>query len=346
LDMDVLNRLTAFRPNARSFELIFALKRVPAALIGNVDASQLRLFATPVINLYQRRLDPVPYDANKTEQWVPVDRMRPQAHYLWAVNDVNVCHRNGKLDQAMAAIDHAGYDKNTARARYGFKRSGMDVMQGARSARLDPLSSHDTLSISLLDQTSALEDVTTLLVKGWVSDRDWTPKALLEAKLSLKEARAVSQIECLWPGSAPRPVPPLEASWDAVSRLSSNPLAMSRHGREDITPQVMAYLIQVAQAGNILDQKRIESIRSVHIHAGHVRSSRSSPMAWVRCMHVELDIDTSHHADQGAWMFGRVLAQALSQSISLNDGVEVKVFLDGELASTHLNTSRADGVLE
>jgi type VI secretion system protein ImpG len=121
---------------------------------------------------------------------------------------------------------------------------------------------------------------------------------------------------------------------------------MSRHGREDITPQVMTYLIQVAQAGNILDQKRIESIRSVHIHAGHVRSSRSSPMAWVRCMHVELDIDTSHHADQGAWMFGRLLAQALSQSISLNDGVEVKIFLDGELASTHLNTARADGVLE
>jgi len=346
LDMDVLNRLTAFRPNARSFELIFALKKVPAALIGNVDASQLRLFATPVINLYQRRLDPVPYDANKTEQWVAVDRMRPQAHYLWAINDVNVCHRDGKLDQAMAAIDHAGYEKNTARARYGFKRSGVDVMQGARSARLDPLSSHDTLSISLLDQTSALEEVTTLLVKGWVSDRDWTPKALLEAKLSLKEARAVSQIECLWPGSAPRPVPPLEASWDAVSRLSSNPLAMSRHGREDITPQVMTYLIQVAQAEDILDQKRIESIRSVHIHAGHVRSRRSSPMAWVRCMHVELDIDTSHHADQGAWMFGRLLAQALSQSISLNDGVEVKIFLDGELASTHLNTARADGVLE
>jgi type VI secretion system protein ImpG len=69
-------------------------------------------------------------------------------------------------------------------------------------------------------------------------------------------------------------------------------------------------------------------------------------MAWVRCMHVEIDIDTSHHADQGAWMFARLVAQALSHSISLNDGMEVKLLLDGELASTHINTERADGVLE
>lgn len=346
LDMDVLNRLISFRPNARSFELIFALKRVPASLIGNVDTSQLRLFATPVINLYQRRLDPVPYDASKTEQWVPVDRMRPQAHYLWAVNDVSICRRNGKVEQAMPAVGHARYAQEATRARYGFKRSAVDVMQGARSARHDPLNSYDTLSISLLDQTSDLEDVTTLLVKGWVVDRGWMPKALLEAKLSLKEARAVSRIECLWPGSAPRSIPPFEASWDAVSRLSTNPLAMDQPGRQDITPQVTAYLMQAAQAGDVLDQKRLESIRSVHICAGHARSSRSTPIAWVRCLQVEIDIDTSHHADQGAWMFGRLVAQALSHSISLNDGIEVKLLLDGELASTHLNTERADGVLE
>jgi type VI secretion system protein ImpG len=63
-------------------------------------------------------------------------------------------------------------------------------------------------------------------------------------------------------------------------------------------------------------------------------------------MQLEIDIDTSHHADHGAWMLGRVLAQALSQSISLNDGMEVKLLLDGALASTHRNTERADGVLE
>lgn len=346
LDMDVLARLAAFRPNARSFELIFALKHVPVSLIGNVDTSQFRLFATPVINLYNRRLDPVPYDSSKTEQWVPVDRMRPKAHYLWAVSDVNVCHRNGKIDQAMAAVGHVSYEENAMRARFGFKRTAVDVMQGARSIRLDPLSSHDTLSLSLLNKTSDLENITTLLVKGWVADRDWSPKALLEAKLSLKEARAVSQIECLWPGSAPRPIPPLEAAWGAVSRLTANPLAMSRPGRQDITPQVIAYLTQAAQVSEVLDRKRLDSIRSIHVRAGHGRSSRNSPMAWVRCMYVEIDIDTSHHADQGAWMFGRVVAQALSQSISLNDGIEVKLLLDGVLASVHLNTERADGVLE
>jgi type VI protein secretion system component VasA len=63
-------------------------------------------------------------------------------------------------------------------------------------------------------------------------------------------------------------------------------------------------------------------------------------------MHLDMDIDSAHHADQGAWLFGRVLAQALSEYISLNDGIEVRIFLDGELSSVHSNTHREDGVLE
>jgi type VI secretion system protein ImpG len=346
LEMDIWPDLANFSPSARSFELIFALKSVPTALIGNVDESQFRLFATPVINLYSRRLDPVPYDVNKTEQWVPVDRMRPQAHYLWGVSDVNVCYRDGKVIQAMPSIAQTVYEENAACARFGFKRSAVDLMQGARSVKLDPLSSHDTLSISLLDQTFNLEDVSTLLVKAWVADRDWSPKSLLEAQLSLKEARAVRRIECLWPGSSPRPIPPLVSAWDAVSRLSSNPLAVSRPGRQDISAQVMAYLSQASQINNVLDQKRLESIRSVHIRSGHARASRSSPISWVHCWHLEIDIDTSHHADHGGWVFGRVLAQALSHSVSINDGIEVQLFLDGQLVSEHRNTERADGVLE
>lgn len=346
IDMDVLARMAAFKPNARSFELIFKLNRTPSTLLGEVDVRQFRLFSTPVINLYKKRLDPVAYDANKTEQWLPVDRMRPQAHYLWAIHDVHVCHRDGKINQAMAAIDHVSYGGDIARARYGFKRRDADVMQGARRTGHDPMSSHDTLSLSLLDQTQALEDVTTVLVKAWVADRAWSPKALLDADLRLKEARAVNQIECLWPGSTPRPAPPIEASWSAVSRLSSNPLAMNRPGRQDITAQVVAYIVQATQAGDVLDRQRLESVRSVFIRTGHARAGRQSPMAWVRCMHVDIDIDTSHHADQGAWVFARVLAQALSESVSLNDGIEVRLLLDGELASVHTNTERPDGVLE
>jgi type VI secretion system protein ImpG len=121
---------------------------------------------------------------------------------------------------------------------------------------------------------------------------------------------------------------------------------MRRPGRQDITQQVSAYVMQAAQSGDVLDQKRLESIRSIYIQGGHARATRRSPMAWVRSVRVDIDIDTSHHADQGAWLFARVIAQALSQSMSLNDGMEVQLYLDGELASTHLNTERVDGVLE
>lgn len=345
-DMDIMAQLIKFLPHGKTFDIIFALKQIKPYFIGNLNNNHFRLFATPVINLYPRRLDPVPYDSSKTLQWVPVDRMRPQAHYLWAVREVTVCQRNGITVKAVPSISHAGFEESAARARFGFNRSAVDEMHGARSVLHDPLSSYDTLSISLLENIDDLENVTTLLVRGLVVDRDWLPKALLEAKLSLTESKSVSSIECLWPGSSPRPIPHLEASWNAVSRLCNNPLSITRPGKQDITAQVTAYLSQAAQLNNILDKKRLESIRSIVIYSGQVRLNSYSPMPWLRCIYLSIDIDTSHHSDNGAWLFGRVIAQALSQSVSLNEGIEVKLFLDGELNSTHVNTDRADGVLE
>ncbi|MBN3819852.1 type VI secretion system baseplate subunit TssF, partial [Paraburkholderia sp. Se-20369] len=65
----------------------------------------------------------------------------------------------------------------------------------------------------------------------------------------------------------------------------------------------------------------------------------------VRATRVDLDVAASAHADRGGWLFGRVLAQALAEATSLNDGIEVVVRLDGEAVSTHTNTAAGDGRL-
>jgi type VI secretion system protein ImpG len=314
--------------------------------MGVVSSRQFRLFATPVMNLYSKRLDPVNFDARKTDQWLPVDRMQPQGHYLWAIDEVHICYKNGKIEKAQASIDSVAFDDDHRQARYGFRRREAGLMLGTRHDVVDPLASHDTISLSLQGTNKSVEEVTTVLVKAWVTDRAWSPKALLDAPLTLQDAHAVARIECLWAGSMPRPVPTMEVCWEAVSCLSANPLAMSRPGRQDITAQIVNYIRQATHADHALDRQRLSSVRSVHIRTGHVRARRHSPMAWVRCMHLDMDFDSAHHADQGAWLFGRVLAQALSEYISLNDGIEVRIFLDGELSSVHSNTHREDGVLE
>jgi type VI secretion system protein ImpG len=69
-------------------------------------------------------------------------------------------------------------------------------------------------------------------------------------------------------------------------------------------------------------------------------------MAWVRGQRVSIYVASSDHPDNGAWLFARVVAQALSESVTLNDGVEFKIYVDNELCSVHSNLGTAEGVLQ
>ncbi|APA88721.1 type VI secretion system baseplate subunit TssF [Paraburkholderia sprentiae WSM5005] len=344
--LDALAAIAAKAPTARAFELFFALHGAPGDLIGDVDASQFRLFATPAINLYSKRFDPVPYDANQPEQWIPVDRMRPAAHHLWALSEVSVCERSGRAHRARSVLETAGCDGEASAIRYGMRREETLPGGGARPERPDPLASHDLIAISVADDALEPDDIATITGRALVADRDWRPGALLDAELQLLDPAAVRRVECLWPASAPRARPGIEACWEAVSHIGRNPLALRAPQRQDVTTRIVELLLLASDAHGTLDRQRLDSLRSVELHSRFVAAGRTVPTALVRATHVEIDIAQALHADRGGWLFGRLLAQALAESATLNDGVEIVVRLDGEAISTHVNTATSDGTLQ
>jgi type VI secretion system protein ImpG len=346
IELDLMHAVTAAVPGARAFDLVFGLSRSPTQLLGEVTPELFRLFATPVINLYPKRLDPVPYNPDKTEQWLPVDRLRPGAHHLWSLSEVHVCQQDGQSQPARSVLDGGEYGVEPAGARWTLRTEVAELADGSRRERADPLSTHDLLTITLPGQAIELDEIATVLARGLVADRGWQPQALLDARLQLTDARAVHRIECLWPASAPRPIPTLDACWAAVRRLGADVLAARTAGRLDVTARIAEHIALAAQSGDPLDRQRLGSLRSAHLTPGFARAHRHNPMAWVRSLRLDIDIATADHADQGGWVFGRVLAQALAESSTLNDGIEVHLLLDGEPGSVHSNTERADGGLQ
>jgi len=343
--LDALAAVAAADPSARSFELFFALQNAPNGLVGEVDASQFRLFATPAINLYAKRFDPVPYNSNLTEQWIPVDRMLPAAYHLWGLTEVRVSESNGKSHAARSVLETGGYETGDEAIRYSLRRENALLADGARRDRFDPLASHDLIAVSTLDDTVELDDISSIVGRALVADRDWRPSALLDAELSLLDPAAVQRIECLWPASTPRGMPAVDACWEAVSHLGRNPLALKGGQSEDITARVVEQLMLAINHEDALDRQRVDSLRSVQLGARFIAAGRATPLALVRATHVEIDVAESAHADRGGWLFGRLLAQALAEAVTLNDGIEVVVKLDGEKVSTHLNTTDASGRL-
>ncbi|WDD90724.1 type VI secretion system baseplate subunit TssF (plasmid) [Burkholderia sp. FERM BP-3421] len=343
--LDVLERVAAVDPSARAFELFFALRHVPTGLVGEVEASQFRLFATPAINLYTKRFDPVPYDPNLTEHWIPVDRMAPAAHHLWGLTEVRACESNGHAHAVRSVLETGGYGARDEAARYSLRRENTPLADGARRDRFDPLASHDLIAVSTLGENIELDDIASITGRALVADRDWRPSALLDAELSLLDPVAVRRIECLWPASAPRGAPPVEACWDATAQLGQSPLALRAGQSQDVTARIVEQLRLAADRDDALDRQRIDSLRSVHLGTHFIAAGRATPLALVRATRVEIDVAESAHSDRGGWLFGRVLAQALGEAATLNDGIEAIVRLDGEAVSTHVNTAVGDGRL-
>lgn len=344
--LDGLAGLTTKAPAARSFELFLALRHVPAELIDEVDATQFRLFATPVVNLYPKRIDPVPYDANRPEQWIPVDRMRPAAHHLWSLTEVQVCERNGRTHAARPVLETGGYHDADGAIRYGLKRESTWLADGARRERFDPLASHDLIAISMHDDTLEPDDIATIVGRALVVDRDWRPEALLDADLQLSGSAAVQRVECLWPASVPRGAPTLARCWEAVAHIGQNPLALRGAAQQNVTARVAEHMGLAAQHDDALDRQRLESLRSVSFSPRFIAAGRSTPLALIRATHVVVDIAASLHADGGGWLFGRLLAQMLAEAVTLNDGIEIAVLVDGEPVSTHSNTAPGVGGLQ
>jgi type VI secretion system protein ImpG len=343
--LDVLDAIAKTDPSARTFELFFALQDVPNGLVGEVGAHQFRLFATPAINLYPKRFDPVPYDPGRTEQWIPVDRMSPSAYYLCGLTEVRVCEGNGKSHRARSVLETGGYEGRDDAIRYSLRRENVLLAGGARRDRFDPLASHDLIAVSTHGDTIGLDEIASITGKALVADCGWRPSALLDAGLSLLDPVAVGRVECLWPASTPRSMPSVEACWEAASHVGQNPLALGAGHAQDITARVIEQLLLAADREDALDRQRMDSLRSVHLGSRFVAAGRSTPAALVRAMLVDIDVAATAHADRGGWLFGRVLAQALAEAASLNDGVEVVVRLDGEAISTHTNATAVDGRL-
>ncbi len=343
VDLDVLNSLARLSPGARQFELVFALKRAPTDLLGQVSARNFRLFATPVVNLYPRRLDPIPMDSDKPEQWVVVDRMRPQAHQLWKIQQVHCAHADGRMDEAIQATVSAPYFGHRSTARWSLRMLNNEAGGGAAGA--EDIGLVDYLTLSYPYRSEEIDSVSTIHIKGLVMDRDWNPQELMDGAFVMRESHALDRIECLWPGSLPRPSPQGMRCWDAAQLIALDPLGTGGDRDTSVLESTKRFLSLATHDRSNIDTQRLGGLEALNLRRGFSRAGPSSPMAWVRSRELDFHISTTAHPDQGGWLFGRVLAEALNDYTPLNDGFKVNIHLDGELLSRHSNLTRSDGRL-
>jgi type VI secretion system protein ImpG len=327
-------------PGARSFQVVVGLRKAPQFLLGRVTPALFHLFASPAINLYAKRLDPISYDPKSSTQWLLVDRMKPNAHHLFSLSAVHAVSGQGRLATLAPVVGGVSFDGLIAPGHYGLMRHSI-AAQSSHAG--DPLASYDRLVVSLQESAELQGRVTSLQLEGLVCDRGWRPESVLSSRLSLREPMGVGRIECLWVPSMPRAMPDLMRCWEAVAFMGESPLVAGRRVHTSALPALIRWLGLAASPEDPIDASRISSLEALGLGTALQPCANAVPVGWVHTLKARLDISSARHADRGAWLFARILAQALSESISLNEGLEVEIRLDGNFASKHSNLVLADG---
>jgi type VI secretion system protein ImpG len=340
VDIGGLGALPERAPGARSFDLIFGLKRQPLTLMGRVDSSMFRLYASPAINLFPKRLDPLLLDAHRTEHWLPVERNRAHAHHLFELTDVQLLDKHGHSERLLPAVG-ARADKAAGQVgqagHYLLKRR---AYEGATTPGRQPdqaLQGLDYLLLTPARSLLRLDSSLTVLCRGLVCDRGWRTHDLPAATFLFAEHPGTLSIQCLRRPSEPRPVPSSDRHWEAVTQLHDHPLAMPQRGVQDVAEALKQWLGLAIQDGEVLDEQRVASVLVARVSRRFARAGRAVPTAWTQSIHLELDIADHLHADHGGWLFGRVLLQALSEAVHLNLGFEAQLQVGKQASSRHSN---------
>ncbi|MDX7080958.1 type VI secretion system baseplate subunit TssF [Serratia marcescens] len=310
------------------FEILFALEQRPLTLIGRVNARDFHLFATPVINLYRRHCSPVLLTGERTEHQLVVDRLNTSLYEIHSVKQVKGMLPDGNpvIFSSLQADVH--YDCEREPAGYTLHRR----REPSPSKYNNPhLPNEDTfIAISPGKSGIDIDDITSLSVEALVCERHLVPAHLQQPHFQLETAMPIHQVEIVRYPSNPVAVPNISQAWQAIQMLASNPLRHARPDVQDCSALLRDWLSLFCHQDDSSQRKRIASIKNAWVEHHFERNQGPGPLAWIRGAEIAVNLSANHHADHGAYLFGKILHHALSQYGDLNQTLSMKLLLDGE----------------
>jgi len=191
---------------------------------------------------------------------------------------------------------------------------------------------HDDVFISLSAGQSGIDidSIDALMIDALVCDRHLVPGRLQNPQFQLEVALPVQNVEMLRAPSQPKAAPEMAQVWQAVQMLAVNPLHHALPEVADCAGLLRDWLSLFCHPQDSGQLKRIASVHQAQVRHCFERYQGGGPIAWVRGAEVVVNLAENHHADQGAFLFGKVLHHALTQYCELNQTLRMQLRLDGE----------------
>ncbi len=325
------------RQSETSIELVFLFRR-PAPELADLAPADFALFATPIVNLFERDCNVIELDPRKTRQVVYVDRTRPRDFEIYRVTHVEDADATGPDAVIPALFDmrHAGADgwvysveRRPRRAAEDERRKGMTRTSYTGDDVFLALSRPAGMTSG---RSLKRIEVTALCTNRDLPILDDAPGLNLESGDPVEEIRLIGALHppqpamaASLPAGAEGESRADELAWRLVSQLSLNFLSLADEGRG--ADPLHAVLDLYADRGDPSLARHVRSIVRLESRAVVERLPIDGPMCFGRGTEITLHVDQSVLAGQSALLLSALLARLFARHAGINGFVRTRTRL-------------------
>ncbi|WP_207478250.1 type VI secretion system baseplate subunit TssF [Arenibaculum pallidiluteum] len=317
------------RCDGEELELIFLLRRSEPRLQRALGRESFVLFASPVVNLFERQADRIRVSDRAYEHHLAVDRTRPLDIEVHSVLSVQGEHDGG---QGLASFRpfYAVQDfepRNRTGAYYTIRREQRlpSSRQQRDGQRTSYLGSEVFLSIVDAQEAPYRSDLRQLAVRCLCTNRDLAllmPVGRGDTDFTLEIGAPVARVRCISGPTRPRPAAAeAETAWHLISHLSLNYLSLA--DSDGGGPEALRSLFRLyADPGDASALQQIDGLRALRSRPVVRRLPTGGLAAVARGMEIEATLDENAFEGLGSFAFGAVLSRFFAQYVSINSFAE------------------------
>ncbi|MEI8720163.1 type VI secretion system baseplate subunit TssF [Mesorhizobium sp. ISC11] len=333
----VLGLQPVVRQCAAGLEIIFLFKRTVPEL-ADLTPADFELFATPIINLFERECNVVEVDERKTRQVLHADRTRARDFEIYRVIRVEDADTEGN-DAEIPELFSLGQNRGSGWV-YSTERRPRRAMEEERREGLTRTSytGDDVfLAVSRPLARPATRSLKRLDVMALCTNRD-LPILDDNPTLTLEAGDPVETVRLLGALRAPQPAIPAalpagadgesradDLAWRLVAQLALNFLSLAKEGR-GIDP-LHALLDLYADRGDPSLARNVHSIVRIDSQPVIERLQIDGPMCFGRGTEVTLHVDQSVLAGQSTLLLSALLARLFARHAGINGFVRTRTRL-------------------
>lgn len=318
-------------------EIIFMFRR-PVPELADVTPADFELFATPIINLFERDCNVVELDPRRTRQVLHADRTRARDFEIYRVTHVEDADAEGP-DAEIPELFSLGQNRSNGWV-YSTERRPRRATEDERRDGLTRTSytGDDVfLSVSRPAGSPANRPLKRLDIMALCTNRD-LPILDDNPTLTLETGDPVETVRLIAALRPPQPAIPAalpagaegesradNLAWRLVAQLALNFLSLAKEGR-GVDP-LHALLDLYADRGDPSLARNVHSIVRIDSRSVIERLQIDGPMCFGRGTEVTLHVDQSVLAGQSTLLLSALLARLFARHAGINGFVRTRTRL-------------------